>query len=249
MGYSLVVHVGIIFLEFYFGGKVNPRNQSFVVTFLLIVAAVAMIVMAFQRDSGSSDKLTINEVARDIQAGKVARVVIDSDDSLRVIYTNGSEDGVQSYKEANSTLVQQLLDLGVSQDRLTPENIKIEVKPPSQWTGIVSGALYILPVIFMAGVLWFIFRQAQGSNNAAMSFGKSRARMFSGEHPTVTFQDVAGVEESKQELAEVVEFLKEPQKFIQLGARIPKGVLLVGPPGTGKTLLAKAVSGEAGVPF
>src|SRR5512139_624769 len=208
-----------------------------------------MIVMAFQRDSGSSDKLTINEVARDIQAGKVARVVIDSDDSLRVIYTNGSEDGVQSYKEANSTLVQQLLDLGVSQDRLTPENIKIEVKPPSQWAGIVSGALYILPVIFMAGVLWFIFRQAQGSNNAAMSFGKSRARMFSGEHPTVTFQDVAGVEESKQELAEVVEFLKEPQKFIQLGARIPKGVLLVGPPGTGKTLLAKAVSGEAGVPF
>ena len=101
----------------------------------------------------------------------------------------------------------------------------------------------------MGGLLWFIFRQAQGSNNAAMSFGKSRARMFSGEHPTVTFADVAGAEESKQELAEVVEFLKEPQKFIQLGARIPKGVLLVGPPGTGKTLLAKAVSGEAGVPF
>jgi len=228
---------------------VNPRNQSFVVTFLLIVAAVAMIVMAFQRDSGSSDKLTINEVARDIQAGKVARVVIDSDDSLRVIYTNGNEDGIQSYKEANSTLVQQLLDLGVTSEQLAPDSIKIEVKPPSQWAGIVSGALYILPVIFMAGVLWFIFRQAQGSNNAAMSFGKSRARMFSGEHPTVTFQDVAGVEESKQELAEIVEFLKEPQKFIQLGARIPKGVLLVGPPGTGKTLLAKAVSGEAGVPF
>ena len=227
----------------------NPRNQSFVVTFLLIVAAVAMIVMAFQRDSGASERLTINEVARDIQAGKVARVVIEDDDSLRVIYTSGNEDGVESYKEANSTLVQQLLDLGVTSDRLTPDNIKIEVKPPSQWAGIVSGALYILPVIFMAGVLWFIFRQAQGSNNAAMSFGKSRARMFSGEHPTVTFQDVAGVEESKQELAEVVEFLKEPQKFIQLGARIPKGVLLVGPPGTGKTLLAKAVSGEAGVPF
>ena len=227
----------------------NPRNQSFVVTFLLIVAAVAMIVMAFQRDSGSSQRLTINEVARDIQAGKVTRVVIEDDDSLRVIYTNGDEDGVESYKESNSTLVDQLLALGVTSDQLSPDNIKIEVKPPSQWAGIVSGALYILPVIFMAGVLWFIFRQAQGSNNAAMSFGKSRARMFSGEHPTVTFQDVAGVEESKQELAEVVEFLKEPQKFIQLGARIPKGVLLVGPPGTGKTLLAKAVSGEAGVPF
>jgi len=228
---------------------VNPRNQSFVVTFLLIVAAVAMIVMAFQRESGTSQSLTINEVARDIKAGKVARVVIEDGDNLRVIYTNGDENGVESYKESNSTLVEQLIALGVTPEQLSPESVMIEVKPPSQWAGIVSGALYILPVLFMAGVLWFIFRQAQGSNNAAMSFGKSRARMFSGEHPTVTFQDVAGVEESKQELAEIVEFLKEPQKFIQLGARIPKGVLLVGPPGTGKTLLAKAVSGEAGVPF
>ncbi len=227
----------------------NPRNQSFVVTFLLIVAAVAMIVMAFQRESGTTQSLTINEVARDIKAGKVARVVIEDGDNLRVIYTNGDENGVESYKESNSTLVEQLIALGVTPEQLSPESVMIEVKPPSQWAGIVSGALYILPVLFMAGVLWFIFRQAQGSNNAAMSFGKSRARMFSGEHPTVTFQDVAGVEESKQELAEVVEFLKEPQKFIQLGARIPKGVLLVGPPGTGKTLLAKAVSGEAGVPF
>jgi cell division protease FtsH len=220
-----------------------------VVTFLLIVAAVAMIVMAFRRETGSSQSLTINEVARDIKAAKVARVVIEDGDNLRVIYRNGDENGVESYKESNSTMVEQLLALGVTPEQLSPESVMIEVKPPSQWAGIVSGALYILPVLFMAGVLWFIFRQAQGSNNAAMSFGKSRARMFSGEHPTVTFQDVAGVEESKQELAEVVEFLKEPQKFIQLGARIPKGVLLVGPPGTGKTLLAKAVSGEAGVPF
>ena len=227
----------------------NPRNQSFVVTLLLIIAAVAMVVMAVQRESGTKQSLTINEVARDIKAGKVARVVIEDNNTLRIIYTDGDTDGVESYKETDSTLVAQLLGLGVTPDQLSPENVTIEVKPPSQWAGIVSGALYILPVLFMAGVLWFIFRQAQGSNNAAMSFGKSRARMFSGEHPTVTFQDVAGVEESKQELAEVVEFLKEPQKFIQLGARIPKGVLLVGPPGTGKTLLAKAVSGEAGVPF
>ncbi|HEX2989205.1 MAG TPA: ATP-dependent zinc metalloprotease FtsH [Anaerolineales bacterium] len=227
----------------------NPRNQSFVVTFLLIVAAVAMIVMAFQRDSGTSEMLTINEVARDIRAGLIGRVIIEDGDSLRVVYTEGEEDGVESYKESDSTLVEQLLALGVTAEQLSPDNVMIEVKPPSQWAGILSGALYILPIVFMAGILWFIFRQAQGSNNAAMSFGKSRARMFSGEHPTVTFQDVAGVEESKQELAEVVEFLKEPQKFIQLGARIPKGVLLVGPPGTGKTLLAKAVSGEAGVPF
>jgi cell division protease FtsH len=226
---------------------VNPRNQSFIVTLLLIVAAVAMVVMAFQRESNAQESLTINEVARDIQEGSVARVIIENDDALRVVYDNGEEK--ESHKETTATLVEQLLGLGVTAEQLSPSNVKIEVNPPSQWAGIVSGALYILPVIFMAGVLWFIFRQAQGSNNAAMSFGKSRARMFSGEHPTVTFQDVAGVEESKQELAEVVEFLKEPQKFIQLGARIPKGVLLVGPPGTGKTLLAKAVSGEAGVPF
>jgi len=226
---------------------VNPRNQSFVVTLLLIVAAVAMVVMAFQRESGVEESLTINEVAGDIKEGSVARVVIESDDRLRVVYDNGEEK--ESHKEASATLVEQLLGLGVASEELASGNVKIEVDPPSQWAGVVSGALYILPVIFMAGVLWFIFRQAQGSNNAAMSFGKSRARMFSGEHPTVTFNDVAGVEESKQELAEVVEFLKEPQKFIQLGARIPKGVLLVGPPGTGKTLLAKAVSGEAGVPF
>ena len=231
----------------------NPRNQSFVVTFLLIVAAIAMVVMAVNRESTTEESLTINEVAGDIMAGRVARVVIEDGDSLRVIYKAGGEaqtrTGLESYKESNSTLVEQLLALGVTADQLSSENVTIEVRPPSQWAGVLSGALYILPVIFMAGVLWFIFRQAQGSNNAAMSFGKSRARMFSGEHPTVTFQDVAGVEESKQELAEVVEFLKEPQKFIQLGARIPKGVLLVGPPGTGKTLLAKAVSGEAGVPF
>jgi cell division protease FtsH len=226
---------------------VNPRNQSFIVTLLLIIAAVAMVVMAFQRESNAQESLTINEVAGDIREGNVARVIIESDDTLRVVYDNGEEK--ESHKETTATLVEQLLGLGVTADQLSPNNVKIEVDPPSQWAGLLGGALYILPVIFMAGVLWFIFRQAQGSNNAAMSFGKSRARMFSGEHPTVTFQDVAGVEESKQELAEVVEFLKEPQKFIQLGARIPKGVLLVGPPGTGKTLLAKAVSGEAGVPF
>ncbi|RPI92543.1 MAG: ATP-dependent zinc metalloprotease FtsH [Chloroflexi bacterium] len=206
-----------------------------------------MVVMAVQREQ-PQETLTINQIARDIKAGKIARVVIEDNNNL-VIYTDGDTEGVESFKETDSTLVEQLLALGVTPDQLSPENVTVEVKPPSQWTGILSGALYILPVLFMAGVLWFIFRQAQGSNNAAMSFGKSRARMFSGEHPTVTFQDVAGVEESKQELAEVVEFLKEPQKFIQLGARIPKGVLLVGPPGTGKTLLAKAVSGEAGVPF
>ncbi len=225
----------------------SNRTQSFIIYFLLLVAIGAMLYVGFRQDSGTQEPLTINEVAKAIQSGTVARVIIQSDDSIHIVYKSGKE--ADSHKETSATLVDQLLSLGVTPQQLSSDNVKIEVKPPSQWAGILSSLLYILPVIFMAGVLWFIFRQAQGSNNAAMAFGKSRARMFSGEHPTVTFEDVAGVEESKQELAEVVEFLKEPQKFIQLGARIPKGVLLVGPPGTGKTLLAKAVSGEAGVPF
>ena len=225
----------------------SNRTQSFIIYFLLLVAIGAMLFVGFRQDSGAQQPLTINEVAAAIQSGTVARVSIQNDDTIRIVYKSGKE--AESHKEASATLVDQLVSLGVKPEMLASGNVKIEVTPPSPWAGILSSLVYILPVIFMAGVLWFIFRQAQGSNNAAMAFGKSRARMFSGEHPTVTFEDVAGIEESKQELAEVVEFLKEPQKFIQLGARIPKGVLLVGPPGTGKTLLAKAVSGEAGVPF
>ncbi|HRJ58223.1 MAG TPA: ATP-dependent zinc metalloprotease FtsH [Anaerolineales bacterium] len=226
----------------------NSRSQSYFVYFLLLVAIGAMLYMGFRDNNNATEPLTISQVARMVQNGEVAKISVQSDDTIRVVKVNGTEDtAIESRKEAATTLVEQLREYGVTPEQLA--QINVEVSAPSVWGGVLSGALYLLPVIFMGGLLWFIFRQAQGSNNAAMSFGKSRARMFSGEHPTVTFQDVAGAEESKQELAEVVEFLKEPQKFIQLGARIPKGVLLVGPPGTGKTLLAKAVSGEAGVPF
>jgi cell division protease FtsH len=229
--------------------SVNSRNQSFLVYFLLIVAIAAMFYMGFRQDTSSQDVLTINQLAHDIQTGDVAKITVKSDDKLQVVYQNGTEKEAQ--KEPGATLVEQLAGLGVTPQQLSPENnnFKLVVEPPSSWVGILSSVVYILPVLLMGGVLWFIFRQAQGSNNQAMAFGKSRARMFSGDHPTVTSSDVAGVEEAKEELEEVVEFLREPQKFIQLGARIPKGVLLVGPPGTGKTLLAKAVSGEAGVPF
>jgi cell division protease FtsH len=225
----------------------QKRSQSFIIYFVLLVAIGAMLLVGLRQNSAVPEPLTINEVADAIQSGSVARITIEDDDSMKLVYKSGQEG--ESHKESTATLVDQLVSLGVTPEKLASENIKIEVKPPSPWAGILSSLLYFLPVILMGVVLWFIFRQAQGSNNAAMAFGKSRAKMFTGEHPTVSFEDVAGVEESKHELAEVVEFLKEPQKFIQLGARIPKGVLLVGPPGTGKTLLAKAVSGEAGVPF
>jgi ATP-dependent Zn protease len=121
---------------------------------------------------------------------------------------------------------------------------------PSAAGGILTLLISaLLPVLLIGGFIFFMMRQAQGTNNQAMSFGKSRARMFLGNKTVVTFNDVAGVDEAKQELTEVVEFLKYPEKFNSLGARIPRGVLLVGPPGTGKTLLARAVAGEAGVPF
>ena len=225
----------------------NPsRNRSTIIYLLLFVAIIVMVVYNFQQQSTTLEALPINRVASDVQSGIVERIVED-DNRLTVIYSDGTER--TSHKEPNATLVEQLTSLGVSSEQLSADKIKIEVEPPSAWLGVATALGYILPFIILAGVFWFVFRQAQGSNNAAMSFGKSRARMFTGDQPTVTFEDVAGVEEAKEELQEVVEFLREPEKFISLGARIPKGVLLVGPPGTGKTLLAKAVSGEAGVPF
>ncbi len=229
----------------------NTRNQSLIIYALLFIAIAAMVFFQVNQQPGATEALTLNQLAQDVQSGKVTSIVSDSDNVLTVTYTDtkGVATERTTQKEDGVSVVDTLINLGVSKDQLTPDKIKIEIKGPSSWLSILSVLSYILPFILMFGMFWWIFRQAQGSNNQAMSFGKSRARMFSGERPTVTFDDVAGADESKEELKEVVEFLKEPQKFIALGARIPKGVLLVGPPGTGKTLLAKAVSGEAGVPF
>ena len=157
----------------------------------------------------------------------------------------------KSRKEDRGSVVEALQDLGVPASAFGSgeDQIVIQVKVPSIWTNITPLLFSVVPVLLMAGFFIFLMRQAQGAGNQAFSFGKSKARVFTGDKPTVTFQDVAGAEEAKQELQEVVEFLKEPQKFASLGARIPKGVLLIGPPGTGKTLMAKAISGEAGVPF
>lgn len=224
----------------------NSRNQSYIIYLMLFIAIIAMVYFNFNQQSSETNAVPINQLAADISAGKVSKVILN-ENQLSITYKNG--DLKESSIDPNSRLIEELVLLGVPAEKLTDPNLIIEIKLPGIWVGLLSAVGYILPFLFMIGLFWFIFRQAQGSNNAAISFSKSKARMFSGEHPTVTFQDVAGVDESKEELQEVVEFLKEPQKFIALGARIPKGVLLVGSPGTGKTLMAKAVSGEAGVPF
>jgi cell division protease FtsH len=168
-------------------------------------------------------------------------------DTLTVEYDDPSIAPRTSRKEPDTTVFEAFDSLGVSSAQL--KNVDIEIKSLGGLGDWANLLITIVPLVLFGALLFFMVRQAQGSNNQALSFGKSRARMFTGDKPTVTFDDVAGADEAKQELTEVVEFLQEPEKFISLGARIPKGVLMVGPPGCGKTLMAKAVSGEAGVPF
>ena len=222
----------------------NSARMRSIFIYVLIAVAIVVLLFQFRSQAGQVEQLSLTQLAADIERGLVKKVVVD-DNTLRVTYDDGHE--AESRKEPTSTAPEQLIALNVSADKL--EAVNWEVKKPSDLSGILTFLGYMLPALMVVGVIWFMLRQAQGTNNQAMSFGKSRARMFSGDQPSITFEDVAGVDEAKEELKEVVEFLKEPDKFIALGARIPKGVLLVGSPGTGKTLLAKAVSGEAGVPF
>jgi cell division protease FtsH len=216
------------------------------IVYLLILLAVAALIFSIFSNPREINELEITTVAEQIKAGEVATLTVDGED-VRVEYTQNSRNPAQSRKEGAVSIFTTLEELGVSDEELS--QVEIEIVAPSAWSDWGTLAITILPLVIFGGLLFFMIRQAQGSNNQALSFGKSRARMFTGDKPTVTFDDVAGAEEAKQELTEVVEFLREPEKFISLGARIPKGVLMVGPPGCGKTLLAKAVSGEAGVPF
>jgi len=190
-------------------------------------------------------EVPLSTVAQWLKDGEVEELIV-SDGEVKVKKA-GSTRLYMAYKEVGVSVTETLTNLGVPQEKLAQIKIVVEKRSRlGEWVTVLGG---ILPLIFVAALFYFLMRQAQGANNQAFSFGKSRARLFTTERPTVTFDDVAGVDEAKEELKEVVEFLREPQKFAALGARIPKGVLLVGPPGTGKTLLAKAVAGEAGVPF
>ncbi len=224
----------------------SVRNN--LIYIVLLIGLGIFLFATFSRNRETVPMMDIGQVAQQARDGKVKRIAVDGEE-LTVTMTDDKK--VRSRKEETGSLVETLQNLGVAESAFgTGTNqIQIVVVAPSFWNNILPLAASILPVLFLAGFFIFLMRQAQGAGNQAFSFGKSRARVFTGDKPTVTFADVAGADESKQELEEVVEFLKEPQKFASLGARIPKGVLLVGPPGTGKTLMAKAISGEAGVPF
>jgi cell division protease FtsH len=217
--------------------------SRFVYLILLVVVGLFLYAYLFWQ-TGSSEMVQLNRVAQLAQNGGIRKITVRGD-TLDVTLNDGSE--LSARKETGAGALETLEKLGVGKDQL--QKIQVEVAPPSWWGGWLSILSAILPLLLIGVFFFLIFRQAQGAGNQALSFGKSRARVFTGDKPTVTFDDVAGVEEAKHELTEVVEFLREPEKFISLGARIPKGVLMVGPPGCGKTLLAKAVSGEAGVPF
>ena len=210
---------------------------------LIIVAVIAIFFTLFSQPLGGSQEISINEVVALTARGDVAAIEVRGD-ILDILTVSG--ESLTSRKEEGASIVEILERSGV--DPVTT-NVEISVKGSSGLSSIIGILFNFLPLIFFGAVLLFMMRQAQGGSNQTFSFGKSRARVAMGNSPTVSFDDVAGVAEAKEELQEVVEFLKFPERFLALGAKIPKGVLLIGPPGTGKPLMARAVSGEAGVPF
>jgi cell division protease FtsH len=206
--------------------------------YLLIIVAIVVLVITFLPRGEKVETLEAYEVIAKVENGEVAKVEIKDDRKLSITTTAGDEFKSTLSTEYVDDFIALLLEYNVAFD--TPYSSGFD------WTSLL---FTLLPVLLLVGLFWFLLRGARGANSQAFNFSRSRAKLFSGDKPSVTFADVAGVEEAKTELQEIVEFLKSPEKFTALGARIPRGVLLIGPPGTGKTLLARAIAGEAVVPF
>jgi cell division protease FtsH len=224
---------------------VNSSRGRNIFAIVVVLALMGFLIWnSYYSQQMSIPTIPLSEVAQQVQQEKVQQIIVVEND-LEIHFADGTQ--AKALKGAETSLTDQLTPFGVTSAML--EKIQVEIRPPNDWSLVFNLLSYLLPVLILGVFIYFMVRQMQGTNNQAIMFGKSKARMLTGNQPTVTFVDVAGADEAKDELREVVEFLKEPEKFISLGARIPKGVLLVGSPGTGKTLLAKAVSGEAGVPF